>query len=332
MKTPPYWYRKDNERQGLQEVLLSPVAPIYTAISNIHRSFKKTYKSKLPVICVGNITAGGSGKTPAAIALMQYVKANKIARKPFFLTRGYGGKLNGTLVDSRIDSVKDVGDEALLLAKYAPTIVASDREEGAKIAEAMFADLIIMDDGMQNPGLHKDLVFMVVDGKKGFGNGKMIPAGPLRQPINNGIEAADIFIIINDDERGVSAYLPKNKPQLSGKIISTKKLDKKAKYLAFAGLAHPDKFYNTAKKKGLILEEQKSFPDHYVYSKSDIRKLFKKAEKEDLKLLTTEKDIVRIPAEYHEKIETLPVELHIQPYEIVLDALAHLIEGYRNVE
>jgi tetraacyldisaccharide 4'-kinase len=246
------------------------------------------------VLCIGNINAGGSGKTPAAIAVMRLLKASNHFKRPVFLLRGYGGSLKGPLrVDPATYNPSHVGEEALLLSTIAETYIAADRYAGAAYAAAQGADMIIMDDGLQNASLRSDMKLVVVSGAMGFGNGHLIPAGPLRETLASGLQKADGFLLIGDDTRGILGVLPEDKPVFHGRIITPPEHipSKDHAYLAFAAIGYPQKFFDYVRDiLSLNIAETKSFADHHHYSESDILSYVERAKARNLKLLTTEKD------------------------------------------
>jgi len=325
-KTPKFWYRTQDTPMPLAERILAPFSVLYGMLYHLHQRTKTRYKSDIPVICLGNLVAGGTGKTPTAVALLGLITQHKLAKTPFFLSRGYGGaEMGPILVDPKIHTAWDVGDEPLILAQYAPVIVAKDRAEGVKLARAKQADVIIMDDGLQNPGIAKDLRLLVINGEMGFGNGKLLPAGPLRQPLYQGLGKADGYILIGEDTRGISPLLHKTKPITHARIApsGTARPDKAARYLAFAGLGYPDKFFNFLKKDmTLDIVECLRFADHYPYADTDITALKDKAKALNARLITTEKDLMRIPSQARTDIETIQIEtLFDEP-----EALASLLK------
>lgn len=286
MKTPSFW-----NTNTLTSKLLTPISKIYGYITKKRIDNANPYKSSAKVICVGNITAGGVGKTPISIALAkQYLSQNK---KVFFLTRGYKGKLKNILVDLNIHSPKETGDEARLLAQTAPTIISPDRKKGAMLAESLGAEIIIMDDGFQNPSLYKDESYLVFDGKIGIGNGKIIPSGPLRETLENGLKRATSVIIMGEDETNLKQKI--TLPCYKGTIIPQKLDLKTKKVYAFAGIGHPNKFYLTLQNEGYEVVKTKDFEDHHAYTNDEILALKKEAKAQNLALITTEKDYVKIP-------------------------------------
>jgi len=297
MREPAFWWRP----AGLAAALLAPAAAGYGAIAA--RAFKQTgHRTQVPVVCVGNLTVGGSGKTPTAIAIARIFLAAR--KRPAFLTRGYGGKLAGPLrVDPSVHRAVDVGDEPLLLAREAPTIVSRDRVAGALLAEANGVDVIVMDDGFQNPSLMKDLAFLVVDGRRGIGNGRMIPAGPLRAPLTLQLDHADALLAVGEatnvrdviaeaTDRALSIF----RGRLEGDRTAIADLSNQ-KVLAFAGIADPEKFFATLAAMGAAPTVTAGFPDHHRYTAGEARDLIDRADREGLRLLTTEKDLVRLQGE-----------------------------------
>ena len=286
MKTPQFW----NQDTYLSK-LLTPISKLYGLITQYRINNTTPYKSKAKVICVGNITAGGVGKTPISIALAQKYQAQ--GKKVFFLTRGYKGKLKNILVDLSKHTHIQTGDEARLLAQTAPTIISPDRKQGAILAEQHGAEIIIMDDGFQNPSLHKDESYLVFDGNIGIGNGKIIPSGPLRETLKNGLKRANYVIIMGEDKTNLSQKITKI-PCYSGRVIP-QPIDLPSKNLyAFAGIGHPQKFYKTLQNLGYHIEKTKDFEDHHTYTQDEILSLKNQAKSCNLTLITTEKDYVKI--------------------------------------
>ena len=298
-KTPDFWY----QQRGLISTLLTPVSWLYQIGHTINQTLKGTpYKSSLPVICVGNAVAGGGGKTPSVLALAKLLSDKKIC----LLTRGYGGSISkATLVDLKHHNAADIGDEALLLAKQAPTVICSNRAEGAKLAEQTGADLILMDDGLQNNHLHKDITFLVIDRQIDFGNNKTLPAGPLREPLSKILNKTDAVICIG-------APLHSDKPVFESDIKPLTAPDQNKKYIGFAGLALPDKFKNTLIDMNIDLVGWHPFPDHHCYTANDLFQLNAEASAKEATLITTEKDHVRLPEKDKKNIEVLPIELQFK--------------------
>ena len=330
LKTPSFWYRAEDDPVSVRETLLKPLSGVYQFFHSLHQTSAAPYKSMLPVLCIGNVVAGGTGKTPCAIALMKLIQKAGIAKNPYFLIRGYGGGEIGPLpVDATKHNAWDVGDEALILAQHAPTIIGGDRAKSAQLAERMGADFLLMDDGLQNPTLHKDLKLVVINGEMGFGNKKMMPAGPLRQPLERGLEHADGFIFIGNDDRNSKAVLPADKPVFHANLHASddSHLDETKTYLAFAGLGYPDKFFSFLKDKtNLNVVETQSFSDHHPYDEIDMKILQNHANGLNAELITTRKDAMRIPQIEDLKIHVMPVQMRFENEDRLLKAIQSIHE------
>ena len=309
-KTPSFWYRSEDSKPPFIETIITPLSSLYALAHKIHQASKTPEHFDIPIICIGNIVAGGAGKTPVAIALEKIIKSNKLAKNAFFLTRGYGGHLKHPLVaNNQSHNFKEIGDEAILLSKHASTIVSKKRTLGAAFAIKKGADLIIMDDGLQNPTIHKDIKFIVIDGTMGFGNKKTIPAGPLRSRLMKSLLCADAFILIGEDKRDILKILPSNKPVFFATLSAIKTPPENKKYLAFTGIGFPEKFFNTLQSLKCDIVKTLSFPDHYPYCEKDLNQLLDLADENDSELITTEKDYIRLPESFKDKVQTLPIEL-----------------------
>lgn len=303
MRAPDFWYRpRDTEAQ-----LLSPLGWVYATVGRVRHAVTIPIKTSVPVICIGNLTVGGTGKTPVAIAVAKALQARGL--KVAFLLRGYGAKLLGAMVvDPAQDHATDVGDEALLLARTAMTIASPDRPAGARLAISRGAQVIVMDDGFQNPSLHKDLSFVVVDAARGFGNGAVVPAGPLREPIDEGLARAGAVILMGEGD----VPLPLPRPTLRAKL--TPHTDDAAAFkgqtvAAMAGIGAPEKFFATLQNVGATLAFSRAFPDHHPFKDDEIAAFLRDAAALNAKPATTEKDMTRIPAQFRDQISTLRVEV-----------------------
>lgn len=322
LKTPSFWYERT---PGLRGTFLAPAAALYNAGRLVHQAFIKTELPPLPVICVGNLTAGGGGKTPTAASIMNLVENHKTAFNPAFLSRGYGGRLRGPLrVDPVFHTAADVGDEPLVLARHAPVFVSADRRAGALLAKKSGHDLLIMDDGLQNPSLKKTLSVVVIDGGSGFGNRLSLPAGPLREPLARGLARADAFIMIGEDDYGLQKDIPPGKLLFTARLRPAGTLDANASYIAFCGLARPDKFRRTLEKMNVRICEWHEYPDHYPYTGDDLAFLDRRAMTAGAHLVTTEKDSVRIPQgiALQSPLDILPVTLVFDDPEAVVSFMA----------
>jgi tetraacyldisaccharide 4'-kinase len=315
MREPAFWWQHGSG------ALLSPLGGLY-GIGAALRMRAKGRRAGVPVICLGNFTVGGAGKTPAALAVGRLLLAAH--QRPFFLSRGYGGRARGPLrVDPAVHTAAAVGDEPLLLARLAPTIVARDRTAGAEVARRAGATVIVMDDGFQNPALIKDLAIVLVDGRRGVGNGRVIPAGPLRAPLQTQIAQAHAVVIVGpsngaaavlDHIRRHDAAIYHARLEPDGDTVAALR---GRRVLAFAGIGDPQKFFATLAEAGIGVAERASFPDHHRYTGSDARALLARADADNLMLLTTEKDFVRLSgnkqlAALAARTSVLPVRLAIQ--------------------
>ena len=310
INTPEFWYKKDLISR-FKTLLLIPFSIIWILLSLIKKNFAKRYKSHLKVICIGNLSIGGTGKTPFSIQTYKILEI--LGYKPVFLTRGYRGLTKGPILVNKSHNHKDVGDEALLLSKVGTTIVSSNRCIGAKYIENLKKnyDIIIMDDGLQNYQLEQDIKLLLIDKKLLFGNGYCIPAGPLRQTITQGLKKIDAIIFTGDgDIKDINLNFINNIQNFDTKLeIKNTFKTKQNNFLAFCALGNPIKFFNTLKKNNFKIVLTKSFPDHYEYKNKDINTLREEADNRNLKLITTEKDYVKIDDKENE-ISVLPIEIN----------------------
>lgn len=324
--TPSFWYRSLQSRTPVVEYGLTPLSWLYRFGRFLHTRWATPQKISAPIICIGNLTVGGAGKTPTAMALMRLIKAHGGAKTPMFLTRGYGGQLTGPTLVKSLHTYQHVGDEALLLAKHAPTIVAKNRVSGASYATDHGADLIIMDDGFQNPSIHKNINIVVMGGATGLGNQKIFPAGPLREELNDGLDRADMFVITGKDERGVQDILPTHKPCYHTRFETTNPPDQNTPYLAFCGLGYPQKFFDyLARDLQLNLAETISFPDHHPYTEKDLQHLKERAQSIGATLITTEKDMVRVPQAFKQYILTVSIDLVFDHEQALADNIQTML-------
>lgn len=301
MKTPKHWQTKN-----LTALALFLPSCLYAFATWLRIKINKPKKVNIPVFCIGNLTAGGSGKTPVSISIAKILK--EIGKTPYFVSRGYGGRLSDVKVDSNVHSPYEVGDEPLLLAREAPVIVNHKRYEGAKRAEKDGADIIIMDDGFQNPALFKDRSFLVIDGSVGLGNMFPIPAGPMREFLSEGKKRADAVIILGEDKTKIAEKFS-DLPIFYGEVVAEQPDIINKKVVAFAGIGRPQKFYNSLTKCGFDVVKTFDFTDHYFYKEDDLRKIIAEAGSIGADIYTTSKDFVKIPASFRNKIKVLEVEV-----------------------
>ncbi|TXM69849.1 tetraacyldisaccharide 4'-kinase [Methylobacterium sp. WL120] len=313
MRPPRFWLGDANHPAAR---LLAPFGRAYGRAAG-NRMDRPGARGECPVLCLGNFTLGGAGKTPSAVALAALLR--ELGRTPAFLSRGYGGRLPGpVLVDPARHGWRDVGDEPLLLARHAPTVVARDRVAGARLCVAEGADVVVMDDGLQNPSLAKDLALAVVDAGVGVGNGLCVPAGPLRVPLARQWPHVGGLVLIGEGPAGAAVAaeaqahgLPVHRARLvpEGAAVASRRV------LAFAGIGRPEKFFASLCEAGAEVAATRSFPDHHPYRDADLARLAAEADGLGAELATTEKDRVRLPEAFAARVRVLPVALHFQTPE-----------------
>ena len=327
LKAPRFWYKKNDTYLSNTLYPLSLLFRFGTKIRNI---VSRKRLSLIPVICIGNIVVGGAGKTPVAIKLGTLLK--KKGFKPHFVSKGYGGVEKNNTIIKEWHSAKSVGDESLLLSEVATTWIGNDRNKSFMLAKENGADCVIMDDGFQNPTLQKDFSIIVINGEQGFGNKRVIPSGPLRESISRGIARANLIIVIGEIENDVKRKIPKTTPLIHANFIISKdnKIYKNQKVTAFAGIAYPDKFYNSLIDQGAILEKKISYPDHHIFDENDMLNLAETANITKSILVTTKKDFVRIPKSYRSLVSTLDGEIEFEDEGLLIEILSNLLENKFN--
>jgi len=317
MREPAFWWCQ----AGLTASLLAPLGLLYGAVA-ARRMARPGARAKIPVLCVGNFTLGGAGKTPTVIMLARMLTG--AGERPFCLTRGYGGTVTGPKrVDPHVDAAAQVGDEALLLAHSAPTLVARDRVAGAEVAHAQGATALVLDDGLQNPSLTKDFTLAVIDARRGVGNRCIFPAGPLRAPLAAQLGRTDAILVVGEGEAAtdiVKLARERRLPVFHGRLVPDQHAAaalKGRKVLAFAGIGDPAKFFATAEAAGVSVTARREFADHYRYTAEDAGELIMDAEHNGLALLTTEKDRARMTGD--QLLQALAARAHTLPVTMVVD-------------
>ncbi|KAB7614460.1 tetraacyldisaccharide 4'-kinase [Amylibacter sp. SFDW26] len=314
---PPKFWKNPPEQVGIWPSILAPLSCVWSLVTTWRWKQGAHATVGIPVICVGNVNLGGTGKTPTVIATVMRLQA--LGRVPHVVSKGYKGQLAGPVqVDEKTHSADDVGDEPLLLAAFAPTWVAKDRLSGALAAKAAGADVIVLDDGLQNPALAKDLTILVVDAEVGFGNGRVMPSGPLRETVEDAVAKADVLLTIGPDTDMHSTFVDqwdqvKGLPHVSSTIMPLQTgMDWDGLHaLAFAGIGRPEKFFRTLKELGVDIKATRSFDDHQKIPTALLARLEKEAWDLGAQLVTTEKDAVRLPKDWQQKVLTVPVRLEL---------------------
>lgn len=318
MRAPRFW---DNppERPGAAVRMLAPLSWIWAARTRRRLAAAAGARVDVPVVCIGNLTVGGTGKTPAVIALCERLLGRDHA--PSVISRGHGGSLHGPVrVDPTRHAAGEVGDEPLLLAAFGPVWIGRDRAATARAAVADGADVLVMDDGFQNPALGKDLSIIVVDARHGFGNGRVMPAGPLREPVAEGLARADLTLVLGD--LASRAKLSQDWPALSALPMLAGALEplptgmdwRGLRAVAFAGIGRPEKFFATLRDLGADVVAAHGFADHASFDPRVLARLAAEAKAAGAQLVTTEKDAVRLPPAFLRDVLVLPVRLALDDW------------------
>lgn len=319
MKTPEFW-----ADDGRLSRLLSPLSGVWAWHMARRLRQARSVRAGIPVVCIGNVVAGGAGKTPVALAVAQHLQQQGMT--PHFLSRGYGGRVRGPVrVDPQQHSFHDVGDEPLLLAQVAPTWVSRNRPAGAQAAQAAGADVLVMDDGFQNPSLYKDISILVLDGAYGIGNGRVLPAGPCRESLDRAVMRAQAVVIMGDDRHDLGRQvhpLPVARAQLKpGPELAQLQGQR---VIAFAGLGRPQKFFDMLRDYGVEVVAAQAFADHHPYDAKDTAALLALAQQNSAVLVTTAKDSVRLPIDFRRHCIIVTVALEWGDLRPLLPCLQQL--------
>ncbi len=323
MKTPNFW----RERNVVSYVLW-PLSLLYWLGFKISWMLSRKRKYKIKIICVGNLTAGGAGKTPVAMAIGKILQKEKV--KFAYLSSGYKGRFGDFCEVDEKSSHEEVGDEPLLLSSVGPTFVTNDRAIGIKKLETRGFDVVILDDGMQDGRIVKDLLIVVVDGKIKFGNGFMMPAGPLRSWVKRGLNIADRIIAVGGADRDLMSKI-----ELCGDVaklviadVNSSNVDKfkDKKIFAFCGIGYPEKFFDFLSSNGLSLAKKEAFADHYAYKNGDLERLIALADENGLKLLTTKKDWIKFDEKYRKKIDFVDIDFTFKEENVIVRDLKNVMK------
>lgn len=333
-EAPPFWWNEPDWRAWA----LYPLSWLYGSVARSRLEKAPRVPVNAPVICVGNFTVGGAGKTPTALALAE--AAISMGLKPGFLSRGYRGSLRATaLVDPARHNARDVGDEPMLLAARAPTVVSPDRLDGARLLVTKGVDLIIMDDGFQSASIQFDYALLVVDADRGVGNGHVIPGGPMRAPMLDQMRHASALLVIGDGSAADAVIRSAGraaKPIFKGRfVVSGAARFKDRLFLAFAAIGNPDKFFESLQSTGARIVERRSFGDHHMFTEDEITELLELAKKQNLEIVTTGKDMVRLASGHGQaealarKADVLDVELRLEQHDLLKKTVEQAIAAFK---
>ena len=322
MITPNFWHIKES----LLSKSLVPISQIWKICAYLRNKSSNTRTMQIPVIKVGNVVAGGAGKTPTAISIAK--RLINLKMNVHLISKGYKGSIRiTTKVNNLLHKFNDVGDEALLLSKIAPTWIGKDRISSIKAAQNEGAEIVILDDGLQDYSIKGDLNILVFNGSQGIGNRRIIPAGPLREPLSWALKNTHLAIIVEKDIKGIKEILPNSLPILGAKILIDASVQKKLQnksVLAFCGIGYPQKFYDFLKQMGCHISSWKPFPDHYIYSEKNIENLINESINLNSLLVTTQKDYIKIAKKYQNKIFSFPIDMKFSDYA-TLDSMLYSI-------
>ena len=325
LKAPKFWYLK---RDTFLSRFLYPLSLLFRLATKIRNISSQTNSFTFPVICIGNLVVGGAGKTPVAIKIGELLKIS--GYNPHFISKGYTGILKRSTLVETWHSPKSVGDESLLLSQTAPTWIGKDRINSIRLAKNMGADCIIMDDGFQNPTIHKDFSIIVINASQEFGNKRVMPAGPLRESIKAGLSRTNLIIVIGEITNSLQKHIPDHIPIIEAKfkINNENKVFKGQKIIAFAGIAYPEKFFTSLMEQGAKIIKEITYPDHHIYDENDLLSLAEIANKNQSILVSTQKDFVRIPKSYRALVNTLEGKISFEKEDIIKEILTNIIENH----
>ena len=333
---PLSFWQNSPDTPGIRARLLSPLGNLYARATARRVARPAAFRPPMPVICVGNLNAGGTGKTPTVLALVQHLQARGL--RPGVISRGHGGRLPGPVeVNERRHKAEETGDEPLLISSFARTWIGRERATAARAAAEAEIDILLMDDGHQNPDVAKDLSVIVVDAARGFGNGLCLPAGPLREPVAQGLARADVLISIGNEaaqstfraQWGQYVKIPHVNASL--RALETGMDWEGTRVLAFAGIGHPEKFFGTLRYLGAELVQTVPLDDHQPLTPTLFKRLETDAKAIGAQLVTTEKDAVRLPKDFIREVLTLPVRLHIDDWKTLDRLLAPAIDAAKDL-
>jgi tetraacyldisaccharide 4'-kinase len=325
LKAPKFWYLK---KDTFLSRILYPLSLVFRLGTKIRNITNHTQKSILPTLCIGNIVVGGAGKTPVAISIGKMLI--KSGYNPHFISKGYAGIIKtNTLVESW-HSPKSAGDEPLLLSEIAPTWIGINRNKSIILASEKGADCIIMDDGFQNPTIHKDFSIIVINSSQEFGNKRVMPSGPLRESIRRGLSRTNLVVVIGNITSYLKETIPDHIPIIQANFIISNKnnIFKGQKITAFAGIAYPEKFFTSLREQGAKIVKEVIFPDHHIFDENDLLSLAEIANKTKSILVSTQKDFVRIPRAYRSLVNTLDGEIFFDNEGLIKEILTNVLENH----
>ena len=324
LKAPKFWYQK---KDTYLSISLYPLSLLFRFGTKMRNLVSTKQQSSLPIICIGNIVVGGAGKTPVSLKMGKLLI--KAGYKPHFISKGYAGLIKKSTLVQSWHSAISVGDESILFSKVAPTWIGVDRIYSSKLAKKEGGDCLIMDDGFQNPTIQKDFSIIIINATQEFGNKRVMPSGPLRESINRGLSRTNLIIVIGDTSDELIKMIPTNIPIIRAKFEINKEntIFKGQNITAFAGIAYPEKFYQSLSEQGAKIVKEVSYPDHYIYTENDLLSLAETANITKSILVTTQKDYVRIPKPYRSLVNILEGEIVFENEELLVEILTNVIEN-----